>query len=115
MKVDLFDFELPQERIALRPVRPRDAARMLVVRGSDAPFEIISAYRSPLTNATLHRVSSGVASGSLHMQGKAIDVRLADTRTRHLRDVARELGAGGVGYYASSNFVHLDIGRRRHW
>ena len=49
------------------------------------------------------------------MQGKAIDVRLADTRTRHLRDVARELGAGGVGYYASSNFVHLDIGRRRHW
>ena len=39
MKVDLFDFELPQERIALRPVRPRDAARMLVVRGADAPFE----------------------------------------------------------------------------
>jgi S-adenosylmethionine:tRNA ribosyltransferase-isomerase len=39
MKVDLFDFELPPERIALRPVRPRDAARMLVVRGSDAPFE----------------------------------------------------------------------------
>jgi S-adenosylmethionine:tRNA ribosyltransferase-isomerase len=39
MKVDLFDFELPQERIALRPVRPRDAARMLVVRAADAPFE----------------------------------------------------------------------------
>ena len=39
MKVDLFDFDLPPERIALRPVRPRDAARMLVVRGKDAPFE----------------------------------------------------------------------------
>ncbi|HSF13228.1 MAG TPA: tRNA preQ1(34) S-adenosylmethionine ribosyltransferase-isomerase QueA [Erythrobacter sp.] len=39
MKVDLFDFDLPPERIALRPVRPRDAARMLVVRGQEAPFE----------------------------------------------------------------------------
>ena len=100
------------------PIAPALLDQLCLVHrliGSDAPFEIISAYRSPLTNATLHRVSSGVASGSLHMQGKAIDVRLADTRTRHLRDVARELGAGGVGYYASSNFVHLDIGRRRHW
>ena len=49
------------------------------------------------------------------MQGKAIDIRLADTRTRHVRDAALKLGAGGVGYYASSNFVHLDIGRVRRW
>lgn len=83
--------------------------------GSDAPFEIISAYRSPATNSMLHRTSSGVASGSLHMQGKAIDVRLADTRTARLRDVARGAGLGGVGYYAQSNFVHLDIGRPRFW
>lgn len=83
--------------------------------GSDAPFEIISAYRSPGTNSMLHRTSSGVASGSLHMQGMAIDVRLADTRTSRLRDIAREAGLGGVGYYAQSNFVHLDIGRPRHW
>ena len=100
------------------PIAPALLDQLCVVHrliGSDAPFEIISAYRSPVTNAKLHRNSSGVASGSLHMQGKAIDVRLADTRTRQLRDVALELGAGGVGYYASSNFVHLDIGRRRHW
>ena len=100
------------------PIAPALLDQLCVVHhviGSDAPFEIISAYRSPVTNAKLHRASSGVASGSLHMQGKAIDVRLADTRTRRLRDVALELGAGGVGYYASSNFVHLDIGRRRHW
>ena len=79
------------------------------------PIQIISAYRSPATNAMLHRASSGVASGSLHMQGKAIDMRLADTRTRHVRDVALKLGAGGGGYYASSDFVHLDIGRVRRW
>lgn len=83
--------------------------------GSDAPFQIISAYRSPATNDMLHRTSSGVASRSLHMDGMAIDVRLADTRTRHLRDVAAKLRLGGVGYYASSNFVHLDIGRPRQW
>jgi uncharacterized protein YcbK (DUF882 family) len=83
--------------------------------GSDAPFEIISAYRSPATNQMLRGASTGVASGSLHLQGRAIDIRLADTPTRHLRDVAQQLALGGVGYYPSSNFVHLDIGRPRHW
>lgn len=102
----------------VHPIAPALLDQLCVVHrliGSDAPFEIISAYRSPATNAMLHRASNGVASGSLHMQGKAIDVRLADTRTRRLRDAALKMGAGGVGYYASSNFVHLDIGRRRHW
>jgi uncharacterized protein YcbK (DUF882 family) len=100
------------------PIAPALLDQLFVVHrliGSDAPFEIISAYRSPATNAMLHRASSGVASGSLHMQGKAIDIRLADTRTRHVRDAALKLGAGGVGYYPSSNFVHLDIGRVRRW
>lgn len=83
--------------------------------GSDAPFQIISAYRSPVTNQMLHRTSSGVASRSLHMDGMAVDVRLADTKTRQLRDVAAKLRLGGVGYYASSDFVHLDIGRPRQW
>jgi len=83
--------------------------------GSDAPFQIISGYRSPATNGMLHRTSSGVASRSLHMDGMAIDVRLADTKTRHLRDVAARLRLGGVGYYASSDFVHLDVGRPRQW
>jgi len=83
--------------------------------GSDAPFQIISGYRSPATNGMLHRTSGGVASRSLHMDGMAIDVRLADTKTRHLRDAAARLRLGGVGYYASSDFVHLDVGRPRQW
>jgi len=83
--------------------------------GSDAPFEVISGYRSPATNGMLHRTTSGVASRSLHMDGMAIDVRLADTRTRKLRDVAASLKLGGVGYYAASDFVHLDVGRPRQW
>ncbi len=83
--------------------------------GSDAPFQVISGYRSPATNDMLHRRTGGVASRSLHMDGMAIDVRLADTRSARLRDVAASLRLGGVGYYASSNFVHLDIGRPRQW
>ncbi|MEX2482095.1 MAG: DUF882 domain-containing protein [Gammaproteobacteria bacterium] len=83
--------------------------------GSDAPFQIISAYRSAKTNGMLQRKSSGVASRSLHMDGMAIDVRLPDVKTHHLRDVAADLRLGGVGYYAQSNFVHLDIGRPRQW
>lgn len=83
--------------------------------GSDAPFQIICGYRSPATNEFLRRTSSGVAQNSLHLDGRAIDLRLTDTRTRHLRDVAAHMKLGGVGYYASSNFVHLDVGRPRQW
>jgi len=100
------------------PIRTALLDQLVLVRtaiGSDAPFQIISGYRSPRTNDMLHRQSSGVARRSLHMDGMAIDVRLADTRTRVLRDTAAELNLGGVGYYAQSNFVHLDIGRPRQW
>jgi uncharacterized protein YcbK (DUF882 family) len=90
-------------------------ARVHAAIGSDAPFQVISGYRSPQTNGMLRRTSSGVASRSLHMDGMAIDVRLADTKTRKLRDAAASLKLGGVGYYASSDFVHLDIGRPRQW
>lgn len=83
--------------------------------GSDAPFQVISGYRSPVTNEKLQNASSGVATHSLHMQGMAIDVRLSDTRTSQLREAAAGLKIGGVGYYAASNFVHLDIGRSRQW
>ena len=79
------------------------------------PFEVISGYRSPKTNAALANSSTGVAKKSLHMQGMAIDVRLPGLRLRHLRDAAKELKAGGVGYYPKSNFVHLDTGRVRYW
>jgi uncharacterized protein YcbK (DUF882 family) len=83
--------------------------------GSRAPFQIISGYRCATTNAALRRRSSGVASGSLHMTGQAIDIRLADVALGKLRDAALSLRAGGVGYYAASNFLHVDTGRVRAW
>lgn len=82
---------------------------------SDAAFHVISAYRSPKTNAMLRRSSNGVAEHSMHMQGKAIDVRLAGFPTERLAEVARSLRRGGVGYYKASDFVHVDTGRVRYW
>ncbi len=81
----------------------------------DAVFEIVSGYRSPKTNAMLRSTSSGVAKRSLHMSGKAIDVRLSDMPTRSIRDAALRLARGGVGFYSRSNFVHLDTGNVRQW
>ena len=78
-------------------------------------YEIISGYRSPVTNAALRKRSTGVASRSLHMDGRAIDVRLGGAACSRLRDLALELGRGGVGYYGKSDFVHLDTGRVRSW
>jgi uncharacterized protein YcbK (DUF882 family) len=83
--------------------------------GSRGHFEIISAYRSPKTNEMLRSRSSGVASKSQHLLGKAIDVRLTDVPIAELRAAAFELGLGGVGYYQKSDFVHLDTGRFRTW
>ena len=81
----------------------------------DKPFEVISGYRSPKTNAALASNSNGVAKRSLHMQGKAIDVRLPGVRLPNLRDAAKSLASGGVGYYPKSNFIHVDTGRVRYW
>lgn len=78
-------------------------------------YHVISGYRSPQTNAKLNARSSGVAKKSLHMQGKAIDVRLPPVALAELRQVALDLKAGGVGYYPKSDFVHLDVGRPRFW
>lgn len=85
------------------------------VMGSDEPFEVISGYRSPKTNATLASASSGVAKKSLHMRGMAIDIHLPGRRLADLRDAAWGLQQGGVGYYQKSGFIHLDIGRVRRW
>lgn len=79
------------------------------------PYHVISGYRSPKTNAKLRSRSNGVARKSLHMQGKAIDVRLPPVPLAELRRVALDLKAGGVGYYPGSDFVHLDVGRPRFW
>ena len=83
--------------------------------GSREPFHIISGYRSPATNAMLHRRSRHVATHSLHMQGKAVDIRLPDCDLDRLRQAARDLSRGGVGFYPKSNFVHVDVGRVRFW
>jgi uncharacterized protein YcbK (DUF882 family) len=79
------------------------------------PFEVISGYRSPLTNAMLVETTSGVAPKSLHVVGMAIDIRIPGRPLAVVRDTAKALGAGGVGYYPDSNFVHLDVGRVRYW
>ena len=83
--------------------------------GSKGPFQVISGYRSPKTNAMLHEHSDGVANKSLHMQGMAIDIRVEGVALDHLHKAALDIGRGGVGYYPTSNFVHVDVGRVRKW
>lgn len=83
--------------------------------GSRKAYQIISAYRSPKTNAMLAANSGGVAKHSLHMDAKAVDIRLYDVGLKDLRDTALGMKSGGVGYYAKSDFVHVDTGRVRHW
>ena len=83
--------------------------------GAPGAYHVISGYRSPRTNAVLRERSRGVAAGSLHVEGRAIDVRLEGVDCFLLRDAAIGLRRGGVGYYAASDFVHLDTGRFRTW
>jgi len=78
-------------------------------------YEIISGYRTPRTNNALRHITTGVAEHSLHMDGRAIDVRLVGIETDHLRAAAIDMSRGGVGYYPDSNFVHLDTGAVRRW
>ena len=83
--------------------------------GSTKEFQVVSAYRSPATNAALSVRNHGVAKHSLHMQGKAIDIRLPGVPLRTLRHAAMSIHAGGVGYYPESNFIHIDTGNVRYW
>ncbi|MGH8120755.1 MAG: DUF882 domain-containing protein [Gammaproteobacteria bacterium] len=82
---------------------------------SNGTFEVISGYRSPVTNKSLRKQGRGVAEHSLHMVGKAIDIRLTDVNTVYLKKAAASLKRGGVGYYAKSDFIHVDTGRVRYW
>lgn len=79
------------------------------------PFQIISGYRSPATNAMLASRSDGVAKHSMHLEGKAIDLRVEGIALHDLRRTAVALRGGGVGYYPKSDFVHVDVGRVRTW
>ncbi|MGE5172162.1 MAG: DUF882 domain-containing protein [Rudaea sp.] len=85
------------------------------VAAGAATIDVISGYRSPATNRMLHERSHGVATQSLHLEGRAIDIRVAGVRLADLRDAALSLRAGGVGYYPASDFVHVDTGRVRRW
>ena len=102
-------------------IHPIDPALLDVLHGvashcgRDAEFEVISGYRSPESNAAMHARSSGVAAHSLHMEGRAIDVRLVGCDVSRVRDAGLALGRGGVGLYRSLQFVHLDTGRVRTW
>jgi uncharacterized protein YcbK (DUF882 family) len=85
--------------------------------GSSSPIHVVSAYRSPGTNAMLARRSRGVAKNSQHMSGRAVDFNLPDVSMATVRDIGLRLQNGGVGYYPRANnpWVHLDTGGVRHW
>ena len=84
---------------------------------SGGEIDVICGYRTARSNEFLRTRSphTGVAQHSLHIQAKAIDIRLPGIPTSELRDAALRLHRGGVGYYRSSDFVHVDVGRVRHW
>jgi uncharacterized protein YcbK (DUF882 family) len=83
--------------------------------GFGGSVEVLSAYRSPTTNAWLASVSRGVARDSQHMNGNAMDIRFVGVPVFKIRQAARSLGMGGVGFYPRSGFVHLDTGPIRYW
>jgi uncharacterized protein YcbK (DUF882 family) len=102
-------------------IKPIDPALLdLLVRiqhrlSTSEAFQVISGYRSPVTNAMLHSNSEGVAVHSLHIEGKAIDICVPGCDLGQLRGAAIAQHSGGVGYYPRSNFVHVDTGRVRSW
>jgi uncharacterized protein YcbK (DUF882 family) len=115
--VILRDFRANQ----VKPIDPALLDLLHQLRGTlrtTAPFHIISGYRAPATNDMLRArggADSGVASGSLHTVGKAVDIRIPGVPLEDLRAAARSLKLGGVGFYPRSNFVHVDTGRVRFW
>ncbi|MGA7318663.1 MAG: DUF882 domain-containing protein [Silvibacterium sp.] len=78
-------------------------------------IDIVCGYRTPWSNNYLRQHGHGVAEHSQHMEAKAIDIRIPGVPTAQVRDTALAMQRGGVGYYAQSDFVHVDVGRVRHW
>ena len=81
----------------------------------DSEIDIVCGYRTPWSNNYLREHSNGVALHSQHMEAKAIDIRIPGIPTAQVRDAALYLKRGGVGYYAQSDFVHVDVGPVRRW
>jgi uncharacterized protein YcbK (DUF882 family) len=113
----LRDFRVDLEK----PIDPKLFDLLHELNGTletDQPYHVISGYRSPETNSMLRERGgshTGVATQSLHMVGKAMDIRVPGVKLDHLRTAAASLKLGGVGFYPSSNFVHVDTGRVRYW
>jgi uncharacterized protein YcbK (DUF882 family) len=113
----LRDFRVDLEK----PIDPKLFDLLHELNGTletEQPYHIISGYRSPETNTMLRERGgshTGVATQSLHMVGKAMDIRVPGVKLDHLRTAAASLKLGGVGFYPSSNFVHVDTGRVRFW
>jgi len=85
------------------------------VSRAGSELQVICGYRTPWSNQFLRANTAGVALHSLHMEAEAIDIRLPGLKTSALRDAALALHRGGVGYYAKSDFIHVDVGRVRRW
>ena len=102
-------------------VKPIDPALLDLLAGiqrrleTSQPFQIISGYRTPKTNAMLHFRSEGVAVHSLHLDGKAIDITVEGCSLKNVRRAAMSMFGGGVGYYPRTGFIHVDTGRIRFW
>jgi uncharacterized protein YcbK (DUF882 family) len=113
----LRDFRVDLEK----PIDPKLFDLLHELNGTletDQPYHVISGYRSPETNSMLRERGgshTGVATQSLHMVGKAMDIRVPGVKLDRLRTAAASLKLGGVGFYPSSNFVHVDTGRVRYW
>jgi uncharacterized protein YcbK (DUF882 family) len=90
---------------------------MTRLRRPNGEIDIVCGYRTPESNEYLRNLgpNTGVAEHSQHVQAKAIDIRVPGVQTRRLRDAALSLEAGGVGYYPTSQFVHVDVGPVRTW
>src|SRR5215475_2713363 len=86
------------------------------ILGTEQAFHVISGYRCAATNLQLRkRGGGGVAQHSLHMEGRAIDIRLPGVALVQARDAALCMKAGGVGFYPGEDFIHLDTGQVRRW
>ncbi len=102
----------------IKPINPELLELLFALRKklrNTRPFCVVSGYRTPRSNAILKKTQTGVAWNSLHMYGKAVDIRLPGYSLRSLRSNAIELKQGGVGYYPYSKFLHLDVGDIRYW
>ena len=102
----------------IHPIDPHllDIAHNLQSRvGNHGVFQVVCGYRSPETNAMMHEASAGVAAHSMHIEGRAMDIRMPGTRLASLKRAAVALKMGGVGYYPEDDFVHIDLGPVRKW